>query len=298
MERRKILVSISGGRTSAKMAAMIKKLYGATCDLIFVFANTSREEEATLVFLDKVDKYFNLGVVWVEAVVHHGKRKGCTHKVVSFETAARDGSVFEEVIKKYGIPNTKFKHCTRELKKNPISSYAKDSGFGRYGKDYETAIGYRRDEPKRIKQKKILNEKHLYILNDAGIKKSDVAFFWSTMPFDLEIPDYDGNCKLCYKKSKRKLLTQIVENPERTKWVKDMEVKYEQVKPPKKRNDPTPVRFFRENDSIDDLIEESQFPFEKAVDRSKDTNGYNAAVAFQADMDYEDADCGSSCEPF
>lgn len=298
MKKRKILVSISGGRTSAMMAAMIKKMYGTTCDVIFVFANTSREEESTLIFLDKVDKYFKLGVVWVEAVVHHGKRKACTHKVVSFETAARDGSVFEEVIKKYGIPNVEFKHCTRELKKNPINSYAKDSGFGEYGVDYETAIGYRADEQKRIKQKKIFKEKHLYILNDAGIKKPDVAYYWSKMPFDLEIPDYDGNCKLCYKKSKRKLLTQIVENPERAVWIKQMEKKYEQVKPLKKSNDPTPVRFFRDNDSIDDLIEESQLPFVKAVDRSKDTNGYNAAAEFQADMDYEDADCGNSCEPF
>lgn len=297
MGKRKILVSISGGRTSAMMAALIKKLYGVTCEIIYVFSNTTREEEASLVFLDKVDKLFNLGVVWIEAVVHHGSRKSCTHKVVNFQTACRDGSVFEEVIKKYGIPNTKFKHCTRELKTNPIKSYAK-AVFGKYGKDYETAIGYRADEPKRINPEKIKTQKHLYILNDAGIKKADVAYFWSQQPFDLEISDYEGNCKLCLKKSKRKLLTTIVEKPEHTEWISNMEKKYEQVKPKKKQHDKTPTRFFREGDSIHDLIEESKFPFDKAVDRSRDITGYNAAVQFQADMDYEDADCGSSCEPF
>lgn len=297
-KKRKILVSISGGRTSAMMAALIKKLYGATCEIIYVFANTSREEEATLIFLDKVDKLFNLGVVWVEAVVHHGSRKSCTHRVVTFETACRDGSVFEEVIKKYGIPNTKFKHCTRELKTNTIKSYAKAAGFGKYGIGYETAIGYRADEPKRINLEKIKTQKHLYILNDAGIKKSDVAFFWSQQPFDLEISDYEGNCKLCLKKSKRKLLTTIVEHPEHTEWIANMENKYEQVKPKKKQYDKTPIRFFREGDSINDLIEESKFPFNKAIDKSKDTTGYNAAVSFSFDMDYEDVDCGSSCEAF
>ena len=217
------------------MAYLIKKAYGHIYDLIFVFANTSRENEETLVFLDKVDKYFGLDVVWVEAVVHHGQRKGCTHKIVNFETACRDGSVFEEVIKKYGIPNTKFKHCTRELKKNPITSYAKSIGW----KSWITAIGYRADEPKRINWEKAKKKKQWYILAELGIKKPDVALFWQQQPFDLQLKDYEGNCKLCYKKSRRKQLTQIVESPQDTPWIKDMEVKYEQVKPKKKRADKT-----------------------------------------------------------
>ncbi len=298
IKRRRILVSISGGKTSAVMAAMIKKMYGATCDIIYVFANTSREKEETLVFLDKVDKEFGLGVVWIECVVHHGSRKACTHKVVNFETAKRDGSVFEDMIRKYGIPNSKFKHCTRELKTNPIKSYAKEAKFGAYGKDYETAIGYRADEQKRIKQKNIDNYKHLYLLNDAGIKKADVAFFWEQQPFNLEIKDYEGNCKLCHKKSKRKLLTQIVEHPEDTAWQFHIEKEYDQVKPAKKKNDPTPTRWFREGDSMQDLVDESKLPFKKWEDQSRDITGYNAAANFDIDMDYEDADCGSSCEPF
>lgn len=100
VSKKRVLISISGGRTSAMMAYLIKKAYGHIYELIFVFANTSREKEETLIFLDKVDKHFGLGIVWVEAVVHHGHRRGCTHKVINFESACRDGSVFEEVIKK------------------------------------------------------------------------------------------------------------------------------------------------------------------------------------------------------
>jgi len=87
--KKRVLVSASGGRTSAMMAYLIKKAYSHIYDLIFVFANTGREKEETLMFLDKVDKHFGLGIVWVEAVVHFGTRKACTHKLVSFELADR-----------------------------------------------------------------------------------------------------------------------------------------------------------------------------------------------------------------
>jgi len=275
------------------MAFLIKKAYGHIYDLIFVFANTGREKKETLVFLDKVDKHFNLGVVWVEAVVHHGRRKACTHKVVTFETACRNGDVFEEVIKKYGIPNSGFKHCTRELKRNPIKSYAKSLGWS----SYRIAIGYRADEPKRVNWEKAKKEKQWYLLAELGIKKPDVALFWSQQPFDLGLKDYEGNCKLCHKKARRKLLTQIVESPEDTVWVKDMEVKYEQVKPGKKKKNKTPVRFFREGDTIDDLIEESRLPFNRAIDQSNITVGARELSEFNVEMDYEE-ECAESCEPF
>lgn len=291
----KIVVSISGGRTSAMMAFLIKKQFEATHEICYIFANTSREKEETLVFLDRVDKLWNLGVVWIEAVVHHGKRKASTHKIVDFNTASRDGSVFREVIKKYGIPCKQAPHCTRELKTNPIKSCAKALNFGRYGKDYQTAIGYRNDEKKRIKDKKIKKEKHLYILNDLGIRKADVARFWSKLPFDLELKDYEGNCKLCHKKSKRKLLTQIVEHPEDAPWIIEMENLYGMVCPAEYEGE-LPLRFYRERESINDLIEESKLPFDLAIDQSKNQLGFN--MFFDQYLDEEDSDCGDRCEPF
>ncbi len=261
--------------------------------MIFVFANTSREKEATLKFVHQLETIFGLPIVWVEAVVHHGSRKSSTHKIVTYETASRNGEVFEEVIKKYGIPNKKFKHCTRELKTNPIRSYAKSIGWGNY-KHYTTVIGYRKDEPKRVNLLTMHDKHQWYPLWDWDIKKSDVAAFWLKQTFDLQLPDYDGNCDLCHKKSKRKQLTQIV-NGTSTDWHSDMENKYEQVKPKKQQHNKTPVRFFRQGESINDLIEQSKEPFIHAVDQSLITTG--ASYEFDSELD-EQEDCAESCEPF
>ena len=63
---RPILVSVSGGRTSAFMAIYLKERFPKR-KLLFVFANTGKEHEATLDFLDKLDIQFNLGLVWLDS---------------------------------------------------------------------------------------------------------------------------------------------------------------------------------------------------------------------------------------
>lgn len=54
-----------------------------------------------------------------------------------------------------------------------------------------------------------------------------VRDFWSRMPFDLGLKDYEGNCDLCWKKSLAKRLTIISENPavveQWEKWEKSSE---------------------------------------------------------------------------
>lgn len=179
------------------------------------------------------------------------------------------------------------------MKRNPIKSYARSIGW----KGYFIAIGYRADEPKRLNWERAKKERQWYILAELGIKKPDVALYWSQQPFDLQLKDYEGNCKLCHKKSKRKLLTQIVEHPEDTVWVKDMQHKYEHVKAEKKRGNLIPVRFFRGGDTIEELIEESKFPFDKAIDQSTIKEGAKELSDFDIDMDFQDA-CAESCEPF
>ena len=122
---KRLLVSFSGGQTSGYMAKVIKEAYEDRYDeVIYVFGNTGEEDERCLRFVDRCDREFALGVVWVEAVVHHGSRKGTEHRVVTFDTASRHGEPYEAHIQKYGIPNMAFPHCTRELKYRPIHSYA------------------------------------------------------------------------------------------------------------------------------------------------------------------------------
>lgn len=286
----KLLVSISGGETSAMMAYIIWMKHRDEYEIIFVFANTSREREETLVFLHNIEKHWGIPIVWVEAMVHHGTRKSSTHKVVNFETAKRNGEVFEEVISKYGIPNKSFPHCTRELKTNPIKSYAKSLGW----KDYKIAIGYRADEPKRINWEKEQTQNHLYILPRLQIRKADVKAFMAKQPFSLGLKEHEGNCKLCYKKSKRKLLTQILEDPKSCDWINAMEIMYGNEAIPANRinKEEKPFRFFRGYESINDLIEESKLPFDLFIEPT-----YNDLSLFNVDMD-EEEECAVVCEPF
>jgi len=146
----KILVSFSGGRTSAYMGWWLK--YHTDHELKFVFMNTGCEHPATLEFLNECDRRWNLDLIWLEAVVNHegkGHGFGTRHKVVDFKTAARDGAPMEDTIKKYGIPNPAFPHCTRETKLHPFKSYVRDNDLN----DWATAIGIRSDEFDRANPK-------------------------------------------------------------------------------------------------------------------------------------------------
>lgn len=272
------------------MSYIFSKDYAEQYDIIYVFANTSRESEKTLRFLLNIEKHWGIKIVWVEAVVHHGQRKSSTHRVVDFYSAKRNGEVFREVIKKYGIPNKSFPHCTRELKTNPIKSYARSISWT----DYKIAIGYRADEPKRINWEKEKTQNHIYILPRLKIKKADVKAFMAAQPFQLGLKEHQGNCKLCYKKSRRKLLTQIVEDPSACDWINDMEIEFGNEAIPANRvnKEQKPFRFFRGYDSINDLIEESKLPFKIFIDAH-----FVDLSDFEADMD-EEEECAVTCEPF
>lgn len=222
----KRLVSFSGGRSSAYMAYRLKQDYSDKFHLKFLFANTGQENEATLDFVNKCDKEFGLGVVWLEAVVHHGEKRGCTHKVVTYETASRKGEPFEAMISKYGIPNKSYPHCTRELKLNPMRSYLWSKGWE--VSDYLSFVGVRADEPDRLRSK----PQQGYAMAEYPLAKwfpmtkPEVNEWWRQQPFDLDLKDYQGNCKWCWKKSFRKLAQIAHETPEAFDFPERMERDY------------------------------------------------------------------------
>ena len=85
-----------------------------------------------------------------------------------------------------------------------------------------------------------------------------VRDWWERQDFDLQLKDYEGNCDLCFKKSLKKRLTIIKENPESANWWLDMEQTYSDEKVP---------RFdLRTNVSIEELVEMAKRPFTKAQD--------------------------------
>lgn len=161
MMKETIIVSFSGGETSGMMCKWLLDTYGHIYNFIFMFANTGREHPETLIFADKCDKEFGLNLVWIEAVTNPKKGIGTKHKVVTFETACRDGSVFEQFIAKEGIPNTSRQNCTTRLKTRPMRHWMKSKGYIRC----ETAIGMRSDEKQRIISNKKVDLLKLLTIN-------------------------------------------------------------------------------------------------------------------------------------
>src|SRR6266850_5528795 len=245
--RHRLLVSFSGGRTSAFMAKRLKDYYAHVFEMIFVFANTGQEREETLVFADRCDREWGLGLVWVEAVVHHSEKIGCTHRIVTFETASRHGEPFEEVIKKYGIPNKAYPHCTRELKLNPIRSYMESIGW----QGASTAVGIRIDEPKRIRKDAADNGIAYPLVNLFPTTKPQILDWFGEQPFDLELLDHQGNCTWCWKKSMRKHVRLVHESPEIFEFPARMEASYGLAG---YNEDGTKRTFFREHRSTEDII--------------------------------------------
>ena len=207
-------------------------------DFKFMYANTGQEHPKTLEFIDKVDKYLNLDLVWLEAVVHHNKRKSSGHAVVTYETADRSGRVFEEVIKKYGLPKLGTMHCTRELKINTMNSWKKSVGLG----STRSALGIRYDEFNRVNNDKSI----IYPLATiAKTTKQDVLDFWKSQPFDLEISEEQGNCWWCYKKSDKKLALIAKDNPEAFNFISNMIAKYPE---------PNNGAIFRNHKTVEDIL--------------------------------------------
>lgn len=293
--KEKLIISFSGGRTSALMTKYCLDNWKDKYEMIVVFANTGKERLESLDFVKQCDEEFRFNCVWVEAITNPNHGKGVSAKVVDFTTASRNGEPFEAMIAKHGMPSVASPHCTRELKSYTIKAYARSIGW----KEYYTAIGIRIDEIDRISPDKDKN-RFIYPLIALGIRKNDVNLFWSQQSFDLKLKSYEGNCDLCFKKSERKLMTIVIENTELTKWWYEMEQKYSNFIPDSKKHNNKlvpPIRCFRGNKSIVDIVEMSKNDFELAIDESQYKKEYKQLQLFGVDLDASNG-CSESCEVF
>lgn len=258
-------------------------------EIHYLFQNTGKEHEETLKFVLECDRRWDLRVVWLEADVRIGIKSfadkkhiyemgrwqklkselarrgfgrwymeqleskrfpvGTRHKQVDFESASRNGEPYENAIKKYGLANMVFTHCTRELKIQAGRSYIKNElGLT----DYEIAIGIRADETHRINREKQAEYKTVYPLVDIiQVNKKFINNWWAAQDFNLNLALYLGNCDMCFKKSIKHLVSIVREQPERLEWWEEMEKKYSLVN----RGNGDERRIFRGQRTAQDLRE-------------------------------------------
>lgn len=213
------VISFSGGRTSAYMLwRVLQSNNGLPDDAIVCFANTGKEEEATLKFVHDCEKNWNVPIVWLKWIPMIPD-----FQVVSFKTASRNGEPFEGLIKKRKyLPNPVTRFCTAELKIRTIHKYVKSLGWKHNEKmDW---VGIRADEMRRAAKM----ERDRTPLVTAGVTKQDVGEFWRNQPFDLGLPNMNGvtmhgNCDLCFLKGSHQVQSLIEEKPERALWWARME---------------------------------------------------------------------------
>ena len=218
-------ISFSGGRTSAYMLWRVLQENGGKLpdDAIVCFANTGKEDEATLRFVQKCSDEWDVPIKWLEYIPD-----APGYRIVSFETASRHGEPFEKVIRKKNyLPNAVTRFCTIELKIRPMAKYLVDIGMAETKSEGENMfmIGIRADEARRAAK---IADKSRIPLFFAGVTKEEVGEFWRSQPFDLELPNINGvtihgNCDLCFMKGASQILSLIAERPERAVWWAKME---------------------------------------------------------------------------
>jgi hypothetical protein len=259
------------------MAWWLKHHKSDEYNMMFTFANTGLEHEDTLRFVNDLDHEFDLNLVWLEAVVHYGRRKATGHKVVTYHTASRNGEPFEAVVAKYGLPNTTFKLCSRELKANVMESYSR-SIWGRG--THDIAIGIRIDEKRRVAKNATKHHIIYPLIDMCPTTKPEVLDFFEQYDWDLRIPEHYGNCETCFQKSDKKLNMVYRTTPHSFNCFIKLEDLYSGVGP---NNVPGPRKIFRNYRSTRDLLRQFEY---LNVDSSRMIH------------DEDSGTCSESCELF
>lgn len=190
--------NFSGGKTSAYMVIH----YYQPGDLV-IFCDTGREHPKTYKFINDFEANENIPII----------------RLKYSDTDDPFKTMLEK--RKYKvIPNRVKRICTVELKIKTCRRYLRTLGLMKY----ENFIGFRYDEPLRVKRrkqawKKVIDRVPLY---DDKIDKQKINAYWESKPYNLEIPSILGNCTLCFMKGKNAIINILSVYPELAEpWIKD-----------------------------------------------------------------------------
>jgi hypothetical protein len=189
------VINFSGGKTSAYMTITEYK----EGDLV-IFCDTGREHSKTYKFINDFEANEKIPVIRLQY----------------------EGGFERLLEKRQGIPNNFKRFCTIELKVKTARRYIRSLGINKY----ENLIGFRYDEPLRIKRSKKMwkNVKDIFPLYDKKIDKQIINEYWSKKNYTLEIPSILGNCTLCFMKGKNAIMNILSSYPELAdKWIADEE---------------------------------------------------------------------------
>jgi 3'-phosphoadenosine 5'-phosphosulfate sulfotransferase (PAPS reductase)/FAD synthetase len=238
--------------------------------VVVAFANTGKEREETLRFVHECGSRWGVRVRWVEW------REGPERfEEVGFNSAARQGEPFAALIaKKQFLPNAVTRYCTTKLKVETMKHLMLSLGH----EHYLNMIGLRYDEGLRVLKQLARNDTKkgcwttIMPMSKARVTKRDVMAFWAAQPFDLDLQPHEGNCDLCFLKSRAKLERLIRDNPGMADWWQDRERAT-------KAKTPAGARF---------VTEYSYADLERQTAASPAFPGFD-------DLDDYDAECGLTC---
>ena len=229
-------ISFSGGRTSAYMLYKVLEANNGLPDVAKVcFANTGKEMPETLDFVNECSVRWNVPITWLEFIYDVDLHK--SYRVVTYETASRNGEPFSEMIDQNGkpfLPNPVMRICTVRLKIEPTYKFLRSQGW----EEWENMVGIRFDEPRRVAKIRsnpsdgTTGVSRVMPLAVDGVTKHDIGKFWTNQSFDLRLPNNNGvsthgNCDLCFLKPTQQIATLIAEKPQRAVWWAEMEAKVE-----------------------------------------------------------------------
>jgi 3'-phosphoadenosine 5'-phosphosulfate sulfotransferase (PAPS reductase)/FAD synthetase len=266
MTKENLMVTISGGRSSAMMARHIQ-LSDKYKDFkkVYVFCNTGMERPETIQFLKDIEKYWQIPLIKIEGVYSNDLGTGIKYNIVEWDELDMSAKTFSNMIEHKtkgifkGLPNQNAPYCSENLKTTPAKKLCNDI-FG--VNNYKIAIGFRKEDmPKRISWAEIKEDKKRIfpLLTDfeSPVSQLDLNKYWYKEQFKLNLHGKYGNCELCWKKSDNNLIENIRFGTRFIDWYNEQEQKYNSTS-------------FRGHKSINYLVKLSQLPQTLTMDLSTD----------------------------